>query len=145
MLKSLLVPSAPTPSLPESLPLAVSLHLRSLLAVADLESTAHLVCENCFTAWMARSSQCPLCRRPLRRGEWEVVKYRRPRAVGEDEEEGNENGDVEMLEAGLEAEAPVKLNLIDPELLAAIDDIDTVAPLSSKSDAIVKHVAYIRR
>lgn len=50
-----------------------------------------------------------------------------------------------MLEDGLAIEAPIALSTIDSALLTAIEAIDTVAPLSSKSDLIVKHVAHIRR
>jgi hypothetical protein len=52
--------------------------------------------------------------------------------------------DVQMFDE-TSFDATVELNIIDSDLLAKIESIDTVQPLSSKSDLLVKHVAYIRR
>lgn len=48
---------------------STSVSLRSLTLCPAI---GHLVCQPCFTAWIARNRQCPLCRRLLGRGDWEV-------------------------------------------------------------------------
>lgn len=72
-----------------------------------------------------------------------VVKYRH--RGHEDEDEQDDDGDVEMLGDGLVLDPPVKLSTVDGDLLTAIESVDTVDPLSSKSDFIVKHISHIRR
>lgn len=75
----------------------------------------------------------------------QVVKYRHHAHDGDPQDDEEDDGDVEMFGDGLVLNPPVKLSTVDRALLTAIESIDTVAPLSSKSDVIVKHISHIRR
>lgn len=45
----------------------------------------------------------------------------------------------------VEYQAPVILRTLAADVLEEIRDVETVRPLSSKSDMIVKHVKFLRR
>lgn len=49
------------------------------------------------------------------------------------------------MDDAVEYEAPIKLSTISATELEDIEAIDTVQPLSAKSDVVVKHVKYLRR
>ncbi|KAI5481086.1 SNF4 family helicase/atpase [Pseudohyphozyma bogoriensis] len=112
-----------------------------------LTACAHMFCKTCFVAWHQRGRNCPVCKRELRSGDWHDVRYRA---------KGIANGDVPAVNSGVkieeeenlpmvDIEAPVKLNNIDADELAAIREIPTAQPLSAKSDLIAKHIKYLRR
>lgn len=72
----------------------------------------------------------------------QVVNYKRLGAAEvEAIRESGGNADSQMDTVDLDAvDRPVRLATIDEDELAKIEAIETVAPLSSKSDMIVKHV-----
>ncbi|KAM0747530.1 hypothetical protein T439DRAFT_328769 [Meredithblackwellia eburnea MCA 4105] len=109
-----------------------------------LTSCGHIFCQDCFRAWHARSRSCAVCKRELRQGDWESVRYRRPPPPQEPEDSGEARVEYENLE-DVAFDTQVPLRTIATDELAEIEMVETVAPLSSKSDMIVKHVKLIRR
>lgn len=76
----------------------------------------------------------------------QIVNFRRREAVANASHKQNgveadelDSDDEDVIDPKMLGPAP-KLQTIDTEELEAIEAIDTVAPLSSKSDLIVKHV-----
>lgn len=103
-----------------------------------LTTCGHLFCQACFSAWHHRSHTCAICKRDLRAGDYQSVKFRR------DAVEPADRTEYEHVEH-VAFERPVRLSTIDQDELGKIEEIETAAPLSSKSDLIVKHVKSIRR
>ncbi|KAK4700839.1 E3 ubiquitin-protein ligase SHPRH, partial [Phenoliferia sp. Uapishka_3] len=103
-----------------------------------LTNCGHLFCQDCFKAWNQRSHSCAICKRDLRAGDYQNVKFGQAKAVPAVERIGYEEVDPVTFEG------PVRLREIDGDELSQIDEIETAAPLSSKSDLIVK-VCFIPR
>ncbi|KAK4051523.1 hypothetical protein OIO90_004737 [Microbotryomycetes sp. JL221] len=113
-----------------------------------LTTCGHLFCASCFQNWYQRQRTCALCKRNLKQGDWEIVKYRHPRTVGDDdadevEEKAQLRLEYEALDASVLGRAP-KLNTLTKREIAQIESMATAAPYSSKSNFIVKHVRWIR-
>ncbi|GAA5889557.1 hypothetical protein JCM5296_005984 [Sporobolomyces johnsonii] len=116
------------------------------------QECAHLLCRNCFRLWYARSKNCAMCKTPLAPGSWTAVKYRRkdvPLQPTDEDQESPEKDETKFVDSkgvlrGFETKTP-PLAELDQAELDRIREIETTAPLSSKSDFIVKHVKLLRR
>ncbi|KAM0786243.1 hypothetical protein ACM66B_007043 [Microbotryomycetes sp. NB124-2] len=111
-----------------------------------LTTCGHLFCHACFTNWYNRQHTCALCKRNLKQGDWQIVKYRHART--DDKVEGYESqqelkDEYEALDVSILDPAP-KLKTISQDELDEIDAVATAAPFSSKSNFIVKHLRHIR-
>lgn len=108
--------------------------------------SGHVFCSSCFSRWRAKNHSCAICKRELRHGDWQNVKYKKKLAsTGERLGGSDKEPQAENQSTANEFDAEVDLNSIDPVMLEEIDNIETLNPLSSKSDLIVKHVKWIRR
>lgn len=130
-----------------------------------LTSCGHLTCASCFRHWRAQSKSCALCKQELVAGSWTTVTVRphslrscgchaargvtgslqyrkRPEVpLKIDPECGSRTSYIDSC--GVEhafQTAPPSLAELDEDLRAQIMAVETAAPLSSKSDFIVKHV-----
>ncbi|KAK4049943.1 hypothetical protein OIV83_003767 [Microbotryomycetes sp. JL201] len=110
-----------------------------------LTTCGHLFCHSCFTNWYNRQRTCALCKRNLKQGDWEVVKYRHARQEDDEEDTSQQmrDGEYDTLDASI-LDPPPRLNTMSEGEFDEIDSVATAAPFSSKSNFIVKHLRYIR-
>ncbi|GAA6018689.1 hypothetical protein JCM11491_001262 [Sporobolomyces phaffii] len=118
-----------------------------------LLACVHLVCRSCFKNWYSRSHTCPLCKAPIPERSWTSVKYRHKAKKNVHDEHGrDEDADPVVVEKHqedldlqeFEGSSPALAELSQSEL-DEISLVETVAPLSSKADYVVKLVRWIRR
>ncbi|GAA5942532.1 E3 ubiquitin-protein ligase IRC20 [Sporobolomyces koalae] len=122
-----------------------------------LLACVHLICRSCFKTWHARSATCPLCKARVAERSWTSVKYRHkgkkaldPIPVENDTGDHDQASDATAAAVttdDLRALEPAHAQLaqLDQSELDEIQQVETVTPLSTKSDFIVKHVKLLRR
>ncbi|BGP51473.1 hypothetical protein JCM10450v2_007415 [Rhodotorula kratochvilovae] len=112
-----------------------------------LTNCGHLTCAKCFRAWSSVKRSCALCKQALPAGSYQTVSYRKkgsPDADAPARDQPEHYLDAHGVLHDFEEE-PRKLSEIDDVSMQKILEIQTAAPLSSKSDFITKHVKYLRR
>ncbi|GAA5983366.1 hypothetical protein JCM11641_006047 [Rhodosporidiobolus odoratus] len=114
-----------------------------------LTNCAHLTCKSCFTRWHGHQRTCALCKANLPAGSYQNVKYRAKKAAPPADDDNNAEPQPGYIDSHGAAQAfdevLPELSTIDEYELDRIREIETVAPLSSKSDLIVKALKHIRR
>ncbi|GAA6018304.1 hypothetical protein JCM10207_000797 [Rhodosporidiobolus poonsookiae] len=116
-----------------------------------LTNCAHLTCANCFRRWYAQSHTCALCKAKLQTGSYQAVKYRAKAA--EPAQPIETGGDGKPREKYVDSQGvshefdipPPPVRKLDENEIERMKGIATAAPLSSKSDFIVKAIKTLRR
>ncbi|GAA6044440.1 hypothetical protein JCM8097_006647 [Rhodosporidiobolus ruineniae] len=118
-----------------------------------LTNCGHLTCSSCFKRWQATSRTCALCKTPLPAGTYQTVKYRPKAGPAEEEDEDADAASATKPSGYVDSHGvahddleppPPELSTLDEVELDRIRSVATAAPLSSKSDMIVKHVKHLR-
>lgn len=112
----------------------------TLVLVHKIDARPLHSCKSCFDRWRGQSSDCATCKRPLKRDDWQAVKYGRKAAFQANPDAPR--GDLVLEDVPFDL--PIRLRTIDEATIEALGEIETVQKLSSKSDLIVKHVKHIR-
>ncbi|GAA5891640.1 hypothetical protein JCM8208_007354 [Rhodotorula glutinis] len=120
-----------------------------------LTTCGHLTCQKCFKAWSSIKRSCALCKQELTPGSYSTVIYGKSASnqAQPEPDQGTAAGDkperyVDSHGVSHDVafeEAPPNLAELRDDTLDEITEIQTAAPLSSKSDFITKTVKHLRR
>ncbi|GAA5838983.1 hypothetical protein JCM9279_002557 [Rhodotorula babjevae] len=119
-----------------------------------LTTCGHLTCQKCFKAWSSIKRSCAMCKQELTPGSYSTVIYGKT-ASDQAQPEPNKSATGDKPERYVDShgvthdvafeEATPELSELHDATLDQIAEIQTAAPLSSKSDFITKTVKHLRR
>lgn len=117
-----------------------------------LTNCGHVFCGVCFRRWLSEASTCPTCKRPISSKQYTLTRAEKEAAVEEEvaevsiieEEAKNRLRQTLQINGARFIENSSPLSHLDFETIAKISDMDVIAPLSSKSSFIVKHIQLLR-